>query len=139
MQLYYLNSGQLSLDVFGPQPPQLGNLFSGEQQVESAFLSIRVQREMGRSYPMGTTLRLRVIEKTKQRLNSKQTQRVVIDKSQRLSGDPQFGYSNFGFWLHDVGCSPLQIDVELFGQHPLTGRLGSLQKQSRTVGFVCSE
>ena len=126
-------TGRLSPDAM-IHPDLLGNAVAGAASAHAALVRVKVAAGHGAPFPSGARVRLvaRVSGARAIVGGAKgETGRVVLDRTVRLGPASANGDAYAGFWLDDVGCTPIALDATVLAAKPLHGHAD--------LGFQCYE
>ena len=133
-RLFNSKTGDFSPNIFGPDPPELGNVIIGEYASTSTFVVVEVKVARGVSIPLNATVRLVATESGKAPFGGgrRGPDRVILNSVSKLGLVEAGGTTNVGFWLNDTGCRVVKLKATLTG----FGRAAPLEKE---IPFVCYE
>jgi hypothetical protein len=122
-KLFYQNTGTFSADVFST-PSDLWNVWF--DYVYSTLVVVEVTgKDDGKTYTnprkLEFTARYKPFEGSVKEITVKKTSPIWLDEN---------GQANVGFWIDNVGCSPVKISVNIRGQK---------QRLRKTIKFGCGE
>lgn len=122
-KLFYQNTGTFSEDIFS-KPSDLWNVYL--DYVYSVFVTVKVAGksdgwQFDKPNRIEFSARYKPFEGTNKEITLRKTSPVWFEEN---------GKATVGFWIDNVGCEPLKINVKIKGQKQIL---------RKTINFGCGE